>query len=79
MLEKNTVIITTEEYKELLKCKLLILNIFDNCFASKYGEREEVYFPVDKALQETLFPKETEQAKRRAIQELNEKESGDKQ
>lgn len=41
--------------------------------------REEAFFPVNKALQETLFPEETEQAKMRAMQKLKEKESGDKQ
>lgn len=75
MLEKNTVIIAMEEYNDLLKCKLLVRNIFDNCFASKYGEREDVYFSVDKSLQEALFPKETGTARKRAIQKLRERES----
>lgn len=70
MLEKNTVIIGTNEYEELMKCKMLVKNIFAKCFSSRYGDYINTYFPVDSELAEVLFPIEVKDAKERALKEL---------
>lgn len=56
MIEKNTVIITTEEYQNLLKCKIFTESIFNNC--SVIGDKD-IFFKVDERLQKTLFPDAT--------------------
>lgn len=75
MLEKNTVIIGTNEYEELMKCKMLVKTIFTKCFASRCNDFTDVYFPVDTVLANVLFPAEMKNAKERALKELEAKES----
>lgn len=75
MLEKNTVVIGTNEYEELMKCKILVKNIFAKCFSSRYGDCVNTFFPVDEDLVAVLFPAEMKNAKERALKELEAKES----
>lgn len=75
-MEQNTVIISTNEYQELLKYKLLVTNSLNQCFATQYNYTNEVqyFYPIDSDLLEVLLPEAAKMAQRRALENLEEKE-----